>query len=326
MKVLHVGIHDTCGSAYMLCRAINRLTKHKAVNIRFVNDYMRWPAFIEGSRYSKQDIKKIIYKADVVHFHIHVKPFFSSLGLDPRKFANKKTFVYYHGSMLRWYGDELTKPARELLPDHVITVSTPDLLAYIPKDEEVAWFPVVRPFNFIQSKFGFTAKDVAAARSFGKPRITVFGHPVSNVDKKGSKVFFKALTDLTREKPEVRSDVVMNTPWVACIRKISQMDIVLGCAQPPVYGLVCVEAAIFKKPAVSFLSPETAALYKQLSGEVPPVITWKDEKDLYGILHVLAENPEIRVKHGEALYKYLRPLHDERPIVNYYLDLINGKD
>ena len=323
MKIVQIGFRDTAGSGYCLAHAINKLTRHKAVNIRFIDTYLRYPTMIEAGDYTRQAIRKMLYKADVVHFHIHVKPFFSSLQLNPAKFKDKKTLVYYHGTMLRTYKDELVKQAYEYLPDHTPTVSTPALLKYVGKN--AVWLPVCRSFEEISARYGASVRDLKAVESFKAKRMVTFGHPTTSVEKKGSKTFFAALTNIVRGNPNIKAVTIFNTAWDACLRRMSRFDVVLDEAVLGTYGLTTVEAAIFKLPVVSLLTRETAKLYKELAGEAPPLVTWRDQGDLEEKLYVLAERPDVRAELGQQVHDYMLKIHDEPAIVQRYLNIINLK-
>lgn len=322
MRIVHIGHRETAGSAYCLAHAINKLTKHKAVNIRFIDSYMRYPTLLNGGSLSRETLRKILYKADCVHFHIHVAPFFTSLRLDPNKFRDKTTLVYYHGTPLRTFKEKLTAEADEFLPGHITTVSTPDLLEYV---KDGVWLPVCRSFSEISEAYGKTARDRKAINCFTRKKSVVFGHATSNVEKHGSKLFFHALTNIIRGNTRVRSSIIINTPWDACIRKMAGFDVALGEAVLGVMQLTQVEAAIFKIPVVSLLTPETRDLYKKLVGEAPPVVSWKSQADLEEKLYLLLERSDVRKLLGSQMYDYAKRLHDEEAVVHRYLDILNLK-
>jgi len=322
MRIVHIGHRDTAGSGYSLCHAINKLTKHRAVNVRFIDSYMRYPTLLNGGSLSRETLRRILYKADCVHFHINVAPFFTSLRLDPKKFRDKTTLVYYHGTPLRNFKEKLTAEADEYLPDHITTVSTPDLLKYVKNS---VWLPICRSFQEISEAYGKTAKDRKAINSFARKKTVVFGHATSNVEKHGSRLFFHALTDVIRGNMRVRSSIIINTPWDACLRKMATFDVALGEAKLGVMQLTQVEAAIFKIPVVSLLTPETKKLYEKLVGEAPPVVSWKDQGDLEEKLYVLAERADVRKLLGSQMYEYAKKLHDEEAVVHRYLSILNLK-
>ena len=326
MKILHIGAHDACGSGYWLSRAINRRTRHFAVNVRFVDDWSRTPAYIWASKYSRQTVRNMIHKADVVHFSIHVKPFFSAFNLNKKIMQEKKIFVYYHGTVLRTNAEEVRAEAKEYVPDHVVTVSTPDLLAFIEADQEAYWLPVIRDFKYIQEKYGFSDKEVKAAKLFGKKKLVTIGHATSSVQKKGSKFFFMCLTDMMRFNRTIRSSIIINTPWDSCMRKMSEFDVALGNAAPiSSYGLTCVEAGVFKIPAATFMNEDGRKMYEAIVGSAPPLISWVSLKDLFHKLQKLSEDAKMRRDLGKKLHDWMRPLHDEAPVVERYMRMVLHK-
>ena len=338
MRIIHIGFHDTAGSMYFLCHAINKLTDHKAVSIRFLNDYLRWPAMIEGSAYNRSDIQRILYKADVIHFHIRAKPFFTALRLNAKKIREKKTLIYYHGSMLRFYGDEIQAQNIEALPDHSVTVSTPDLLECLDPGVSASWLPITRPFKEIQERYGRSKADLKAVNAFGRQKIVVFGHATTSVDKKGSRAFFSALTTVVQGNPQVRSTIIINNPWDACIRKTASFDIALASASIfPIgqkegeepksygcgYGLVAVEAGIFKIPVISLFTDSDGERYRHEAGEVPPIISWEGNDDLLEKMFILSQQARMRHELGRRLHNFMVKFHDEKPVVDRYLRLIS---
>jgi len=326
LKIIHIGAHDTGGSGFFSSQAVNNHSHHLSVNIRFVNDWARIPAYIWANRYPREAVRNMLYKADVIHFQIHTKPFFTSLGLDPKIIQKKKTLVWYHGTLLRTQHRQLLADAKEYLPDHVACVSTPDLFAHIEQDREAYWLPVPRDFNAIIRNYGFNAKEEMARHVFGKKKVITIGHPSSSVGKKGSKFFFAVLTDIMRFNKNLRSTIVINTPWDACMRKYSEFDMVLGAAAGAgTYGLTCVEAAAFKIPAITLMTETTVSMYKKLVGESPPIVMWHDMKDLFHKLQEMSSDLALRTELGQSLYDWMKPLHDYPEFARNYLNIITRK-
>ena len=323
MKIVQIGFHDTAGSGFFLAHALNKHTKHTAVNIRFIDDYPRFPAMIEAGDYTKDQIRNMLYKADIVHFHINVKPFFTSLRLDPARFKDKKTLIYYHGSFLRMHGKQLVNQAKEVLPDSIITVSTPDLLDYV---KDAVWLPVCRPFKELQDRFLMSKADLKACKAFGRKHLLTFVHPTTSVKKKKSHIFFRALTNVVRGNKNVRGKTIINSSWDACMRKVARFDVLLASAGPVGgYGCVAVEAAAFSLPVVSWMTPRVYELFKKVAGEVPPVVSWKDPADLEERLFTLAERTEVRRLLGGQIHDFMRKFHDEKPVAERYMKIISGR-
>src|SRR3972149_1677115 len=95
MRIVQVCFEDSAASAYCLAHALNKFTKHQAISIRCTSNYLRYPTMIDASQYSKEAIKNIIEKADVVHFHEQVKPFFDAFDLNKKRLEKAKKLVYF---------------------------------------------------------------------------------------------------------------------------------------------------------------------------------------------------------------------------------------
>lgn len=326
LKILHVGAHDPCGAGFWLSRGINECTKHFAANMRFVDDWSRTPAYIWASKYSQADVKKMFAKADVIHFSDHVKPFFTAFDLDKKLIQQKRVLVYYHGTELRLFHEDLRAEAKEYVPDHVVTLSTPDLFAFVEPEQEAYWLPVVRDFQYIQEKYGWRLKDRKTCRLFGERKLLVIGHPASNVEKKGSKFFFALLTDMMRFNRNIRSSIIINTPWDTAMRKVADFDLLLGNAAPvPSYGLSVVEAGCFKIPAATYMNEQGFKMYEDIVGSRPPVIVWGGMKELFHKLQRLSEDAAAREELGNALHDWIRPLHDTPNVVSRYMQIVLNK-
>lgn len=110
------------------------------------------------------------------------------------------------------------------------------------------------------------------------------------------------------------------------MRKFSQFDVVLGNASKiGSYGLTCVEAGIFKIPAFTWLTEESYQLYAKLAGSPPPLITWHSLKDLFNKLQGLYNDPKMRLELGLQLHDWMRPLHDEKAVVERYMQIVTNK-
>jgi hypothetical protein len=146
------------------------------------------------------------------------------------------------------------------------------------------------------------------------------------VQKKGSKFFFACLTDMMRFNRNVRSSIVINTPWDSAMRKFSEFYISLGNAAPiPSYGLTCVEAGVFRIPAATYMDEAGRKMYEEILGSAPPLIAWGGLKDLFHKLQRLVEDATMRRELGQALHDWMRPLHDEPNVVERYMQMVLDK-
>jgi len=313
------------GSAYTLSHAINKLTKHDAINLISTTSFAEYPVFAQMQDYTPNECRKITEKADVILFHSAVKPYFQAFALSPKKLENKKKYLYFHGSEARFLGKEIIAQADEYLKEYTILVSTPDLLLGCPK--KAKWLPVTRSFDEI-SKIGLNKRDKKALKAFKQPRQKViFCHAPSDEIKKGSKTFYEAVTRVMRELPHVVFTTIRNQPWQSCLKIISETDVYLD-QDPPFagsYGIVSVEASVFKVPSICKMQAPVIDVIKKETGLNNPFITFDNVDRLIAELYLLANDSELRRNFGQNLHDYARQVHDEKPVVSKFLELMEEK-
>lgn len=327
MKIVNLCFQEFGGGAYTLSHAINKISKgkHQAVNIRSTGSYISYPAIVEMKNYTVPQIQKMLYKADVIVFHSWCKPYFDGLMLDPDVINRKKNILSFHGVDLRNWGAGVLKEADELLGNYKVFVSTLCMLSYAPKDAE--WLPTCRSFSEIKRQFGFCNQDGKALKSFGVPREkVVFTHAPTSEAKKGSALFYRVMTQLIKMLPYVLFKPIRRQPWANVLRALPDIDVMFDRNPPPDigpgYGNVSVEAAIFKKPTVTKLNKEMVQLIKTHTGFDNPFVTFKDEDDLTDKVFQLAQNEKLRRMLGELAYKYCKAVHDEKPVAERFLKIV----
>jgi len=333
VKIIILAVRDTGGTAWNLAHAINKITpEHQAINIRGINSYLDYPAMVDVGYYNKSKIRQIIYKADVLVFLGSMKPFYQSLKLSKGKLRNKKKLLYETGSLWRWAKDALIKEADEILEDYTTMLGTSDLFLPNPKDEKpisdkIEFLPWTRSFSEINSKFGMCNQDRKALDSFDvKKRNVIFLHAPTNEEAKGSQTFFRTATRAMQMISTMTFNTVRQEPWVACLRALSQADVLLD-QNPPFptsYGAISVEGAIFHLPVINQISPKAQQWIKEKTGLDTPFITFKDEDDLVNKMVSLATQPELRIMFGDMNYKYCKALHDEKPVVERFFKILDG--
>lgn len=274
--------------------------------------------------YEADGVRSIAEKADVVVFHQAVQPFLSAIGLDPKKL--KKKIVYFHGSECRSMGLQIVDQAKDLLGDVQFLVSTPDLLKIVP---EAKWMPVCRSFGEIQGKYAGSRLDQAALEAFSEPkRKVILTQAATSVEGKGTPIFFRAITEVVENASWVEYQPIQNMPWDACLRTIAQSNVMFDSALTGSYGMVSVEAAIFRLPSFCRISPEVADLMEKESGCGQPFIQWPDDDSLRAQIFMLCDpthGPGIRAKFGGLSYRYCKSMHDEKPVVNRFLEVVRDK-
>jgi hypothetical protein len=320
LKILNLCIQDPAGAAYALSHALNKFGHH-SINIRANDNYIHYPTISALRMYEAEGVKKIAEKADVVVFHQAVQPFISAIGLDPKKI--RKKIVYFHGSECRNMGSQIVEQAEDLLGDFQILVSTPDLLKIV---NDAKWMPVCRSFAEIQGKYANSKRDEAALAAFAEPKSKVIlTHAPTNIEIKGSTYFYKVITEVVRNAPWVEFQPIQNTPWDACLRMIAGSDIMFDNCILGIYGLVAVEAAIFKLPVVCKIDPFVADVMEKESGLRQPFIQWPDEDSLRTQTFMMCDQThgtEIRAKFGALAYRYCKRMHDDKPVVDRFIKIV----
>lgn len=315
------------GSAWALSHAINKHTKHDAINLLSMDGgFAGYPTFAMVQDYSPQTIRHLTEKADVIIFHSAAKAYYQGFNLSPQALEGKQKFLYFHGSDARFLGKELTAEADECMDNYTPLVSTPDLLI-LDTLKNPKWLPVTRSFTEIQQTTGTPPRDQEALAAFATPQDkTVFCHAPSDEWKKGSQTFYTAMTRLLREMPNVAFTQIRHQPWLNCLHLISQSHVYLD-QDPPFagsYGITSVEAAIFSLPCVCRMQRAVIDLIKRETGLSSPFITFRDEDELMARLYLLAEDRELRAEFGRKTREFCMKVHDEKPVVDKFMEMIQA--
>ena len=335
MKILNLCMRDYAGAAWSLSHALNKVyPEHRSINLAGLSNIYNYPRMAEMRDYDLSTCRQLTYGSDVVVFHSVLKPYFDGLALNPRKLKKTKKLLYFHGSEMRNNGDALIKQAHELLGDFEILVSTPDLTFFT--DEPVHYMPVCRSFTEIRRKYTMCNQDKRALHAFwrGASQLkdaqskVIFSHAPSDEYKKGSPTFYRVITDVMKQLPQVNFQNIKNQPWDSCLRFLSHSDVYFDSDAPFLYcyGAVSVEASTFKIPVVTRLSQEVIDRMEKLTGLNSPFVTFVDENDLFVKAYRLGSEPKLRRRFGELAYKYCRAIHDEKPVAQKFMNVIEEMD
>jgi len=319
MRVLNLSFADSAGAAWGLSHALNKLDGVQSINLRANNNYINYPSHAEFRTYGESGCKQIIEKADVVIFHTAIMPFYQALHLEPEKMKDKKLMVYFHGSDLRNFGNEIIKQAQEVLGNFTVLVSTPDLLTLAP---EAHWMPVARSFAEIKAKYSPSKRDQVAIDVFGatKKRI-VLGHAPTNEAIKGTDKFLRPITNVVKEMEHVEYEQIQNLPWDSCLRRLSTIDVYFDQANLGAYGLAAVEASIFNAAIFCYIEPQVSTIMEAESGLKQPFIQWTDFEDLETKILGLCGNEHLRRRFGDLANAYCRIMHDDLNVAKRFLKL-----
>ncbi|MDD5263870.1 MAG: hypothetical protein PHU43_03440 [Candidatus Bipolaricaulis sp.] len=322
LKVLNLSTQDMAGAGYCLSHALNKLGDVQSINLRTSNNYINYPSMTEARFYGKDGCKKIVEDADVVIFHSAVRPFFDAFQLDKEKLKAKRKFVYFHGSDCRNYGEQTIKDAKEVMGDFEILVSTPDLLASVPK-ENSHWMPVARDFQAIKTKYGDNPLDMAALNGWAElKRRTVLGHAPTNLQLKGSAIFYKIITEVLETLDDVEFQSIKDLPWDSCLRLLRTVNVLYDQHVIGSYGMVAVEASIFGAAVFCKLKPDVATFIEREAGIKQPFIQWLDEDELRTQSYMIAQDPKLQQEFGVKTEEFCHRLHDDINVASRFMRIL----
>ena len=342
MKILFLAVRDTGGTAYTLAHAINKVCpEHQAISIRGQNTFLAYPTIADMGDYNRSKVRQMVYNSDVIVFLGAMQPFFTALKLNRKKLVDKKKLLLCMGSEWRLGRDQLTSQADKLLQNYKVVLGGADM--FLPMkfqtpdgqtksfeavdEDEVAYLPVVRSFSEIEAQYSLSKPDDEALQSFGvEKKKVVFAHAPTSEVNKGSHIFYRAATRAQQACPNMIFQSIRQQPWATCLSILSRSDVLYDQAPPfpTAYGALSVEAGIFKMPSFSQISQECKAFIKRHSGLDTPYITFNDEEDLFRKSVALASDAETRRTFGELNYRFCKQLHDEKPVVQRFLTILEG--
>lgn len=324
---MNLCFQDFAAAAYTLCHALNKWTRHKAIVLRSSDNVFAFPGIAEMRDYDRDQVRKIVHKADVIIFHSAVAPVFEGLELDPKIIQQKRQILYCHGTELRTYGDDLFTQAEEILKDWQMVVSTPDLLLYAPQNRGVKWLPVIRSVKDIRRQFSRSSKDEKALQAFvKKKKKVILCHAPTSEEKKGSATFYRVITKVVKTLPGTEFLTVHNQSWDRCLMLLAGSDVYFD-ADPPFissYGCLSIESAIFKHPVVTKITQPVIDLIKKETGLPSPFITFANETELLARTFKLAEDEDLRQRFGRLMFRYARAVHDEKPVLERFNKILEG--
>jgi len=333
LKIVIPSVRDTGGTAYTLAHAINSASNHQAIDLTAQKSYINYPTMAHMGDYTKKTCRKLIYQADVVVFLGSFRPLYEGLKLSARRMKPKKKLLIFMGT--EW------RSARHIILRHIdeyvkanykIVVGSPCMMmpgtdeAKTPCPKDVGWLPVVRSFDEIRDTYGMCNQDAAAVQAFGVPKDKIyFMHAPTSEEKKGSQTFYYAMTRAQQLVPNLIYSSVRGQPWINCLKSLAVSDLLFD-QDPPfpeTYGAISVEASIFKLPVISRVDPFAVDFWKREVGLDSPIIQWIDDEDLFKKVYRLATDAELRRTFGESTYKFMRAIHDEKPVVERFFKMVD---
>lgn len=344
MKILFLCVRDTGGTAYTLAHAVNRITpENQAVNAVSMNTFIRYPVMVDMADYNRSRVREMILHSDVLVFLDAVKPLLEALHVTKKSIRDKKKIVLQMGSLWRLARDDVVKEADRYLGADGYRIALGDPALFLPMDvqnpqtgeqkhfdasdeNEVSWLPPVRGFDEIEAMYGISKPDQAAVEAFGVPRKRViFVHAPTSETNKGSTTFYRAATQAQQACPNMVFTTVKQMPWATTLSTIAKCDVLYDQAPPfpTTYGALSVEAAIFRLPSFSQVAPECRDFFFRHTGLRTPNIVFSSPDDLLDKTIALATDEKLRREMGEANHRFCRQVHDEKPVVDRLMGIID---
>lgn len=333
MKILVLSVRDTGGAGYCLAHAINKITpENQAINLMAQDSYINYPAFVDMGNYTVKLCRDMVYGADAIVFLGYMKPFFEGLALSKRRLKDKKKLLMCMGSEWRFGRKQLMEQADELLGKYQILLGGSGMFLPYPEDQppvpdDVKFLPPVRSFSEIGRRFKLCNQDEVALESFGvQKKKVVFCHAPTSDMKKGSETFYRVITRVHQILPQTSFLTIRQQPWFTCLKSIARSDVLFDQDPPfPVgYGGITIEAAIFRLPVVTKIDPRCVAWLKRETGMASPFVTFDGEEDLQEKVLQLAVNAKLRRLLGDMTYKFCKKIHDEKPVVERFMKILDG--
>lgn len=269
-----------------------------------------------------------MFHYDMFHFHYGYSALPYNYDLPIIKALNKKVFMEFHGSDIRWIlnrdkgqgfiNTELPPVASNKIQnrlkyildkvDHVIihdyelekyVVGHRDKIIYVPLRVDVNRFTPHYPS--IDNK------------------VPIIVHAPTNPEIKGTKYVIDAINELKRDY-NFEFKLVQNMTQEEAFRVYETADIIVDQLCIGTYGVFAIEAMAMGKPVISFITDE---MKKQFPQELPIV-----NASIYNIrdqLEHLLKNPEVRNEVGIQSRKYAENYHDYRYVARYLNKVYSGK-
>jgi len=333
MKIVIPSIRDTGGTGWNLAHAINNVSDHHAIDLTAQKSYINYPTMAHMGDYTKKLCRDILYKADVIVFLGSFRPLFDGLKLSRRKLKDTKKLLLFMGTEWRNGRKGILEHIDTYIKgDYQIVVGSPCMMMPAEDEEKtpcpknVQWLPLTRGFSEIRKTYGVCNQDQAALNAFATPRDKVlFMHAPTSEERKGSQTFYYAMTRAQQLVPNLIFSMVRGQPWINCLKSMAVADLLFD-QDPPfpeTYGGISVEASIFKMPIISRVSQYAVDFWKRETGLDSPIIQWSDDEDLFKKVYRLATDQVLRKRFGVSTYKFMRAIHDEKPVVNRFLQIVD---
>jgi hypothetical protein len=230
---------------------------------------------IKGGLIQVDLLKRCLGEFDVFNFHFGYSFLGQSLrDLSLLKQSGKRIAMHFHGCDIRdskrtiktdtfsacaacwpvacnanrqFARDEAARSA------NIITVSTPDLLRFVPGS---VWLPQAVDTAAILDM----ANKHGTLADAGRKTVRI-AHAPSSTKLKGTDLLISAVEALKKEGFDLELDLLHNLPHALVIERMSRADIVVDQLLIGAYGVTAVEAMLLGKPTICYIREDAAEHY-----------------------------------------------------------------
>jgi hypothetical protein len=298
VNILLLAIADNGGGTHFLSRAINEHTEHHARAIRWVQNYLDYPH--DMLQPGPDKIRALWDWADVVHIR-------DAVNYLPADLKRKPTIVTYTGNFYRRNHETYHRQAK--MTKSIVTVSTPDLLAY--DSDRPIWLPNARDDKI----------DRRQKRGRGSKMLIVHA-PTVRADK-GTETIVEAVEGL----PGVDFRLIEKMRYDECLDMKAAGDLLIDQFKYG-YGNNAIESWAMGIPVVSGALPQFMAEHERL-GPLPFVVARENVESIREAIEHLCNDAkfcrEMAQRGRERFFQYHHsPVVAKKVIEIYEMALDRG--
>ncbi len=263
-----------------------------------------------------------IFKYDCFHFHFGHSLIPSGVDLRLLKVLNKKIYLEFHGSDVRWVYNRKAYPYMDMPPTNRkqqkkienmisfadgIILHDKELLPHLPPvDIPVYYVPLrVEINNF---------KPIYPDKNVKKPIIV---HAPSSRKKKGTEFILKALEEIELDYELI---LVEGRTQKEAFEIYSKADIIIDQILIGTYGVFSIEAMALGKPVIAHVTEE---MRKSFPDELP--IFEADVSSIKSAIEKLIKDSELRYNLGVQGREYVCKYHDKDKNSHILKDIYLGR-
>ncbi len=318
MNIVSLNKYDMGGMSYHLCRYINKLTDHHAVNIITAQSFTKKPFMMMKNDENLGEIKRLIRNADVLHFNEAYV--WTPYDFTP-EMCHGKTIIYHsHGDTFRNYHAKIKALYRNWNPNVKFITSTPDLLIYV---KEGSWFPSISPLKEWRKQYKIKRND---------PPIIYYSPSKSSVNRPWHwNVLNEVVQELDKEGYACQIKRVHSVLHEENMSQKAQADIYYDELQG-FYGINALEAAAFELAVICGLMPFCRDYFRKQKincgfnvvnvdfFDKPP--TMRERNLLKNQLLKLLKDKQYRAQSGKQALDYLERTHSPEVCVKRFMSLV----